>query len=81
MTKETGKLQKNKTNENGAVEVGEGELEAAICPSDDCREVNKDLETNKNLNEDNALERDTNLDEENRSEGDGPMDEDSTSKR
>ena len=70
MTKETGNLRKNKTNENGAVEVGESELEAAFCPRDDRREVNEDLETNKNLNEDNPLEGDTKLDEENTSEGD-----------
>ena len=80
LTKETGNLQKNKTNENGAVEVGEGELEAAFCPSDDPREVNEDLKTNKNLNEDNPLEGDTKLDGQNTSEVDEPMDGDGTSK-
>ena len=80
LTKETGNLRRNKTNENGAVEVGEGQLEAAFCPIDDRREINEDLETTKNLNEDNPLEGDTKLDEENTSEGDEPMDGDSTSK-
>ena len=80
MTKETRNLQKNKTNENGAVEVGESELEGVFCPSDDRREVNEDLVTNKNLNEDNPLEGGTKLDEQNTSEGDESMNGDSISK-
>ena len=80
MMRETGNWEDNKTNDNGAVEVRDGELEAAFCPSDDRREVIEDLETNRNLNEDNPLDRDTKLDEENTSEGDEPMDGDSPSK-
>ena len=80
LTKETRNLQKNKTNENGAVEVGESELEGVFCPSNDRREVNEDLVTNKNLNEDNPLEGGTKLDEQNTSEGDESMNGDSISK-
>ena len=60
LTRETGNLQKNKTNENGAVDV-EGESEVVFSPSDDRSEVNKDLETNKNLNKDNPLGGDTKI--------------------
>ena len=80
MTRETGNVEDNRANDNGAVEVGEGELEAAFCSSDDCREVIEDLETNKTLNEDNLLDGDTKLGKENTSEGDELMDRDSTSK-
>ena len=80
LTRETGNVEDNRANDNGAVEVGEGELEAAFCSSDDCREVIEDLETNKTLNEDNLLDGDTKLDKENTSEGDELMHRDSTSK-
>ena len=75
LKRKTGNLKENKSTENGVVEVGEVELEAVCCPSDDCREVNEDLKRNKNLNEDNSLEGDTKLDEENASEGGIPNQE------
>ena len=51
LTRETGNVEDNRAKDNGTVEVGEGELEAAFCSSDNCREVIEDLETNKTLNE------------------------------
>ena len=48
--------------------------------SDERREVNEDMETNKNLSEHNPLEGDTKLDAENTTEGDKPMDGNITSK-